>query len=47
MAAKLGVYIHGFAGDLAKEEFGEHGLIAGDLCYYIAKAMKLMTEERI
>lgn len=45
MAAKLGVYIHGLAGDLAKVEFGEHGLIAGDLCYYAAKAMKLLGEE--
>lgn len=43
MAAKMGVYIHGLAGDLAREEVGEHGLIAGDICYYTAIAMKKMV----
>ncbi len=44
MAAKIGVYVHGMAGDLAKEELGEHGLIAGDLCYYTAKALQRMVK---
>ena len=30
-AAQLGVYIHGLAGDIARDENGEIGLIAGDL----------------
>jgi NAD(P)H-hydrate epimerase len=30
-AAVLGVYIHGLAGDLAREQSGEIGMIAGDL----------------
>jgi len=43
-AAKMGVYIHGLAGDLAKEELGEYGMIAGDLCHDTAKAMQLMVK---
>ena len=44
MAAKIGVYVHGLAGDLAKEDLGEHGLIAGDICYYTAKALQIMVK---
>lgn len=39
-AAMAGVYIHGLAGDLAKDEFGEYGLIAGDIAKYVAYAIK-------
>jgi ADP-dependent NAD(P)H-hydrate dehydratase / NAD(P)H-hydrate epimerase len=31
LAAIAGVYIHGYAGDLARDELGERGMIAGDL----------------
>ena len=30
-AAQLGVFIHGLAGDIARDQNGEIGLIAGDL----------------
>lgn len=30
-AAKLGVYLHGLAGDITKEEMGEYGMMAGDI----------------
>lgn len=30
-AAQLGVYVHGLAGDIARDQSGEIGLIAGDL----------------
>lgn len=38
-AAISGVYIHGLAGDLARSEFGEYGLIAGDIVKYVAYAI--------
>jgi ADP-dependent NAD(P)H-hydrate dehydratase / NAD(P)H-hydrate epimerase len=31
IAARLGVYIHGLAGDVAREENSTHGMIAGDI----------------
>jgi NAD(P)H-hydrate epimerase len=43
-AARAGVYIHGLAGDQAAAEFGERGLIAGDLPLAIARAIKYLTE---
>ena len=39
-AAKLGVYLHGLAGDLAAEERGMIGMIAGDLIGRIPAAIK-------
>lgn len=39
IAAKFGVYFHGFAGDMAKEIYGEEGLLASDILPYIGKAM--------
>lgn len=45
-AAILGVYIHGFAGDLAKKELGEAGMVAGDVIRYIPKAIKYLNGEQ-
>jgi NAD(P)H-hydrate epimerase len=39
-AAKLGVYLHGLSGDLAKEEVGEVCLVATDLLRYLPQAIK-------
>lgn len=44
-AAKMGVFIHGLAGDLAKEKYGEYGVIARDILRMIPFATKLITEE--
>lgn len=41
-AARLGVYLHGLAGDLAVEELGEECLTASDIIYYLPKAFKVL-----
>jgi ADP-dependent NAD(P)H-hydrate dehydratase len=38
-AAQLGVHIHGLAGDLARIEVGEAGMIASDLLHYLPRAL--------
>ncbi len=39
IASTLGVYLHGFAGDIAAEKIGTHGLIAGDVLRSIPQAI--------
>lgn len=41
-AAKYGVYLHGLAGDLAKEKYTEYSLIASDIIEFIPKAIKMI-----
>ncbi len=42
-AAIAGVYLHGLAGDIAKSDFGEMGMIAGDLLAAIPQALLSVT----
>jgi NAD(P)H-hydrate epimerase len=39
-AARLGVYVHGLAGDLAARELGQEGMIASDLIRLLPKAFQ-------
>lgn len=40
-ASCLGVYIHGLAGDAAKDRIGEHSLMAGDIVDAISEVLQL------
>lgn len=43
-AARLGVYIHGLAGDIAREKVGEYGLIASDIIENLPIAFMKLAE---
>jgi len=43
-AARLGVFLHGLAADLAVEELTESGLVASDLPDWIPAAWSAVTE---
>ncbi len=44
VAASLGVYIHGIAGEFAAEEKTSHCVVASDIIDYLPKVLKLITE---
>jgi NAD(P)H-hydrate epimerase len=37
-ACRVAMYLHGFAGDLARNDLGEAGILASDLVFRIGKA---------
>ncbi|MFY0689403.1 MAG: NAD(P)H-hydrate dehydratase [Cyclobacteriaceae bacterium] len=45
-ALKLGVYLHGLAGDLGIKKFGEISLVAHDLIDYLHEAIKTTQKQR-
>ena len=45
-ASRLGVYLHGLAGDLSEADEGEHALIAGDLVAHLGDAVLELTARK-
>jgi len=43
VAAVLGVYLHGLAGDIAAKKLGMEALLAGDIIEKIGKAFKVLN----
>ncbi|MES2332969.1 MAG: NAD(P)H-hydrate dehydratase [Bacteroidota bacterium] len=41
----IGVFVHGFAGDLACELLGQTGMIAGDICDHLPAAFKQLYQQ--
>jgi NAD(P)H-hydrate epimerase len=44
-AASLGVYLHGFAGELVRRELGEAGMLAGDVAGALPRAIREVRGE--
>jgi len=45
-AARMGAFIHGVAGDLAADDLGEEGVVAGDILARIPEAIQFYRERR-
>jgi NAD(P)H-hydrate epimerase len=45
-AARLGVHVHGLAGDLAADELGQVSLIASDVIDYLPAAFQSLEQQR-
>ncbi len=44
-AARLGVFLHGLAGDCAAAQFSQQGMTAGDLCEAISQAWNTLNDK--
>jgi ADP-dependent NAD(P)H-hydrate dehydratase / NAD(P)H-hydrate epimerase len=43
-STRMGVFIHGLAGDIAMRDIGENGIIAGDIMNYLPEAVRYCQE---
>ena len=46
LAATIGVYIHGLAGDLAASEIGQFGVIASDISDHLGRAINKVINSK-
>ncbi len=44
-AAKLGVWVHGKAGDIAAEKWGQVGMTAAEICTSLPQAIASVVDE--
>lgn len=47
IAAVIGVYCHGLAGDIAAREIGDRGVVASDVIKRLPSAIRIITEESV
>ncbi|MBQ8527624.1 MAG: NAD(P)H-hydrate dehydratase [Lachnospiraceae bacterium] len=47
MAACIGVYVHGMAGDMAAKKYGTHSMLPTDMIHCLEKCMKKLGKEAI
>lgn len=45
-SAKIGVYLHGLAGDLAAKKLGQYSLIAGDIIDFLPVAIRKIEQKK-
>jgi NAD(P)H-hydrate epimerase len=43
-ACKLGVFVHGLAGDFAKRKLGEVSMTSGDIVKYLSSAFNALSK---